>query len=86
MAIFIPVSLFEISRISQAEKTVIPSVLFVGGVVGYYVITAPWRYPQRILQTIYAITDQRALVHQGFGWSLLWLQGLPGLYNTHLLF
>jgi len=86
MAIFIPVSLFVVSRISQAEKTVIPSVLFVGGVVGYYVITAPWRYPQRILQTIYAITDQRALVHQGFGWSLLWLQGLPGLYNTLLLF
>jgi len=82
MAIFIPVSLFVISRISQAEKMVIPSVLFVGGVIGYYVITAPWRYPQRILQTIYAITDQRALVRQGFGWSLLWLQGLPGLYNT----
>ena len=81
MAIFIPVSLLVIFRISLGEKTVIPSFLLVGGVIGYYVITAPWRYPQRILQTIYAITDQRALVHQGFGWSLLWLQALPDLYN-----
>ena len=32
MAIFIPVSLFVISRISQAEKTVVPMLLLVGGV------------------------------------------------------
>ena len=82
MAIFIPVSLFVISRISQAEKTVVPMLLLVGGVIGYFAIAAPWRYPQRILQTIYAITDKRALVYQGFGWSLLWLQALPDLYNT----
>jgi len=71
-----------IARLSGPEKSVIPAVLFVGGMVGYFLLAAPWRYPSRVLQTIYVITDQRALVYQGFGWSLLWLQALPALYNT----
>jgi hypothetical protein len=78
-ALFIPVSVWIIFHISQSW---IPSILLVGGMIGYLLIAAPWRYPNRVLQTIYAITEQRALVYQGFGWSLLWLQALPDLYNT----
>jgi len=78
----IAIAVWVIARLSGPEKSVIPAVLFVGGMIGYFLLAAPWRYPSRVLQTIYAITDQRALVYQGFGWSLLWLQALPALYNT----
>ena len=81
IALVIAISVWMISYLSGPEKTVIPALLFVGGMVGYFLIAAPWRYPHRVLRTIYAITDQRALVYQGFGWSLLWLQALPELYN-----
>lgn len=78
----IAISVWVIARLSASEKSVLPAILFVGGMVAYFLLAAPWRYPSRVLQTIYAITDQRALVYQGFGWSLLWLQALPALYNT----
>jgi len=78
----IAISVWVIARLSGSEKSVLPAILFVGGMVAYFLLAAPWRYPSRVLQTIYAITDQRALVYQGFGWSLLWLQALPALYNT----
>ena len=81
MAIFIPVSLFVISRISRPRRRWF-QCFYSWAASSYFAIGAPWRYPQRILQTIYAITDKRALVYQGFGWSLLWLQALPDLYNT----
>jgi hypothetical protein len=82
IALSIAVSVWVISYILPPEKTMIPAILFVGGMVGHFLIAAPWRYPKRVLQTIYAITDRRALVYQGFGWSLLWLQALPDLYDT----
>jgi len=78
----IAISVWVIARLSGSEKLALPAILFVGGMVAYFLLAAPWRYPSRVLQTIYAITDQRALVYQGFGWSLLWLQALPTLYNT----
>jgi hypothetical protein len=53
----------------------------IAALVVYVLIAAPWRYPERVLRTIYAITDRRALVHEGFGWSLLWLEVLPDLYD-----
>jgi hypothetical protein len=80
-AIFIPVSVWVISHLSRPEKSIVPAILFVGGMILYFLIAAPWRYPDRVLQTIYAITDQRALIYRGFGWSLLWLQAMPDLYN-----
>lgn len=80
--LFVPVFVFVISRISGPGTAVICAILLVCGIIVYFLIAAPWRYPQRIQQTIYAITDQRALVHQGVGWSLLWLEALPNLYNT----
>ena len=82
IALFIAISVWVIVPLSRFEKSVLPAVLLVGGMVGYLLLAAPWRYPSRVLRTIYAITDQRALVYQGFGWSLLWLQALPALYNT----
>jgi len=82
VVIFVPVTLYVISRISQPGTAVICAILLVCSIIVYFLIAAPWRYPQRIQQTIYAITDQRALVHQGIGWSLLWLEALPNLYNT----
>jgi len=82
IVLFVPVSVFVISRLSQPGTAVISAILLACGIIVYFVIAAPWRYPQRIQQTIYAITDQRALVHQGFGWSLLWLEALPDLYHT----
>jgi hypothetical protein len=78
----IAICVWVIARLSGPEKSVLPAGLLVGGMVGYLLLAAPWRYPSRVLRTIYAITDQRALVYQGFGWSLLWLQALPPLYNT----
>jgi hypothetical protein len=80
-ALFVPVFLFVIFRFSVAAGTVMPMILFVGGVIGFFLISSPWRYPERVSQTIYAITDRRALVHEGVGWSLLWLDALPNLYN-----
>jgi hypothetical protein len=53
----------------------------IAGLLVYVLVAAPWRYPERVLRTIYAITDRRALVHEGFGWSLLWLEVLPDLYD-----
>jgi len=82
IALSIVVSVWVISYILRPEKTMIPAILFVGGMFGHFLIAAPWRYPKRVLQTIYAITDRQALVYQGFGWSLLWLQALPDLYDT----
>jgi hypothetical protein len=81
-AVFIPVSVWVISHLARPEKSIVPAILLVGGMILYFVLAAPWRYRDRVLQTIYAITDQRALVYKGFGWSLLWLQPLPDLYNT----
>jgi hypothetical protein len=81
-AVFIPVTVWVISHLSRPDKSIVPAILFVGGMILYFLIAAPWRYSVRVLQTIYAITDQRALVYKGFGWSLLWLQALPDLYNT----
>jgi hypothetical protein len=81
-AVFIPVTVWVISQLSRSEKSIVPATLLVGGMILYFLIAAPWRYPDRVLQTIYAITDQRALIYRGFGWSLLWLQALPDLYNT----
>jgi len=75
------VFLFVIFRFSVAAGTVMPILLFVGGVIGFFLISSPWRYPERVSQTIYAITNRRALVHEGVGWSLLWLDALPNLYN-----
>ena len=80
-ALFVPVFLFVIFRFSMVEGTVIPITLFAGGVIGFFLISAPWRYPERVSQTVYAVTDRRALVHEGVGWSLLWLDALPNLYN-----
>ena len=80
-ALLVPVFLFVIFRFSVAAGTVMPIILFVGGVIGFFLISSPWRYPERVSQTIYAITDRRALVHEGVGWSLLWLDALPNLYN-----
>ena len=71
-----------ISHLSQPKTAAVAGLLFGGTLIGYFLIAAPWRYPKRILETIYAITDQRALVYRGFGWSLLWLEALPDLYNT----
>jgi hypothetical protein len=82
IVLFVPVSVFVISRISGPGTVVICVILLACGIIVYFLIAAPWRYPQRIQQTIYAITDQRALVHQGIGWSLLWLEALPNLYST----
>jgi hypothetical protein len=81
-AVFIPVTVWVISQLSRSEKSIVPATLLVGGMILYFLIAAPWRSPDRVLQTIYAITDQRALIYRGFGWSLLWLQALPDLYNT----
>jgi hypothetical protein len=78
-AVFIPVSVWVISHLSRPEKSIVPAILLVGGMILYFLIAAPWRYPNRVLQTIYAITDQRAVVYKGFGWSLLSLQALPDL-------
>jgi hypothetical protein len=80
-AVFVPVTVWVLSDLSRPEKSIVPAILLVGGMILYFLIAAPWRYPDRVLQTIYAITDQRALVYQGFGWSLLWLQAVPDLYN-----
>jgi hypothetical protein len=80
-AVFIPVAVWVISHLSRPEDSIVPAILFVAGMILYFLIAAPWLYPDRVLQTIYAITDQRALIYRGFGWSLLWLQALPDLYN-----
>jgi hypothetical protein len=80
-ALFVPVFLFVIFRFSVVEGTLIPIILFAGGVIGFFLISAPWRYPERVSPTVYAITDRRTLVHEGVGWSLLWLDALPNLYN-----
>jgi len=75
------VSTWLIRHLSQPRNAVIPAILVVVVMIGYFLITAPWRYRQRILQTIYAITDRRALVYRGFGWSSLWLEALPDLHD-----
>ena len=80
-ALLVPVFLFVIFRFSVAAGTVMPIILFVAGVIGFFLISSLWRYPERVSQTIYAITNRRALVHEGVGWSLLWLDALPNLYN-----
>jgi hypothetical protein len=80
-AVCIPVSVWVISHLSRPEDSIVPAILLVASMILYFLIAAPWRYPDRVLQTIYAITDQRALVYKGFGWSLLWLQAVPNLYN-----
>ena len=79
--LIVPVILFVIFRFSVVEGTAMPIILFAGGVIAFFLISAPWRYPERISQTIYAITNKRALVHEGVGWSLLWLDAMPNLYN-----
>jgi hypothetical protein len=78
-ALLVPVFLFVIFRFSVVEGTLMPIVLFAGGVIGFFLISAPWRYPERVSATVYAITDRRTLVHEGVGWSLLWLDALPNL-------
>jgi hypothetical protein len=80
-AVFIPVTVWVLSYLSRPEKSIVPAILLVGSMILYFLIAAPWRFPDRVQQTIYAITDQRALVYKGFGWSLLWLQAVPDLYN-----
>ncbi|PYV17068.1 MAG: hypothetical protein DMG07_06615 [Acidobacteria bacterium] len=81
LALFSMVSYWLIPRLSQSRMVVIPAILVVSVMISYFLITAPWRYRRRILQTIYAITDRRALVYRGFGWSSLWLEALPDLHD-----
>ena len=69
----------------MVERTVIPILLFVGGVIGFLQIRPLGDIRRESSQTVYAITDRRALVHEGVGWSLLWLNALPDLYNHALL-
>jgi hypothetical protein len=42
-------------------------------------LSAPWRYRSRANDTIYAVTDQRAIVYRGFGWSPA--QFMPALHE-----
>jgi hypothetical protein len=58
------------------------ALLIVGTLASGLVVAAPWGYRARIGETIYAITDRRALVYRGIGWSLLWLEILPELHET----
>jgi len=81
LVVLLPVSVWVIADISRSENMIPAVLLIVGSMIGYFLLAAPWRYPNRVLQTIYAITDRRALVHRGFGWSLLWLQALPDLHD-----
>lgn len=57
----------------------IPSVAFAAVLILGVLLAAPWRYRARARRTIYAVTDQRAIVYQGFGWSPC--QMMPNLHE-----
>jgi hypothetical protein len=72
---------FVVSTFSRFVNPLVPVALFVGIIAGCVMVAAPWRYRQRIEQTIYAITDRRALVYRGFGWSSWWFEAIPELHE-----
>ena len=81
-AVVLVVALWATSHLPQPRSALAAVLLIVSALVACLLITAPWRYRSRVLQTIYAITDRRALVYRGVGWSLLWLDVLPELQDT----
>jgi hypothetical protein len=82
VAVVVVVALWATSHLSYPRSALIAVILMVSPFVAYLLIAAPWRYRTRVLQSIYAITDRRALVYRGVGWSLLWLEVLPELQDT----
>src|SRR5262245_42817017 len=82
IALFAAVCPYLILNLSPVANTIFPAIVLGGSLIVYVAIVAPWRYPERVLQAIYAVTDRRAIVYHGFGWSSLWLEALPDLYNT----
>jgi hypothetical protein len=75
-------AIWAASTLSQPRIPVVVACLVVGALVIGLIVSAPWGYRARLLDTIYAITDRRALVYHGIGWSLLWLDLLPELHET----
>jgi hypothetical protein len=71
-----------VSRFAMFFSPWVPVALFVAIVLLCAVVLAPWRYRQRVGQTVYAITDRRALVHLGFGWSSFWFEAIPELRES----
>jgi hypothetical protein len=47
--------------------------------VGVYCLSYPWHVRRRLRQTTYALTDRRALIWKGVGWSG---PAVPSLYET----
>ncbi len=76
------VALWATSHLSQPRSALAAGILVVSSLVACLLLTAPWRYRSRVLHTIYAITNRRALVYRGVGWSLLWMEVLPELQDT----
>ena len=82
IAIVSVAALWASSHLSQPRIPVTVALLVVSTMVVGLMVAAPWGYRARLHETIYAITDRRALVYRGIGWSLLWLEVLPDLHET----
>jgi hypothetical protein len=76
------IGLWAVSRFAVPYLPIIVALLAAGGVVIALTVATPRQHRTRIDKAIYAVTDQRALVYDGFGWSLLWLDLLPELHDT----
>ena len=76
------IGLWAVSRFAVPHLPLIVALLAAGGLVIVLTVASPRQYRTRIGKAIYAITDRRAIVYDGFGWSLLWLDLLPELHDT----
>jgi hypothetical protein len=83
LGLFAVTALFvcAITYVVDSEKTARVGLLASAVTTGYFLLAAPWRYPYKVLQTIYGITDRRAIVYRGVGWSSRWLEALPDLHD-----
>ena len=61
LGLFSVVALFAcaMTYVVDREKTARVGLLAAAVTTGYFLLAAPWRYPYKVLQTIYGITDRR---------------------------
>ena len=72
----------SLSFFGGPEVLIARIILFAGGVIGFFWDHCPLAISgESVSPTVYAITDRRTLMHQGVGWSVLWLVALPDLYD-----
>src|SRR5262245_12886488 len=81
-AVALAVFTLVVSSFARFFSHWVPVALFVAIVLLCAIVLAPWHYRQRVGLTIYAITDSRALVYRGFGWSSWWFEAMPKLRES----